>query len=75
MKTGAENADMIRFGKRIVELRASKNVTQEELAAKLGVSRVVMGYFEQGRRSPSFATQRRLARTLGVTMSELFMGL
>ena len=46
MKSSGENTDMIRFGKRIVELRTSKNVTQEELAAKMGVSRVVMGYFE-----------------------------
>jgi transcriptional regulator with XRE-family HTH domain len=75
MKTASEEADMVRFGARVAELRRAKNVTQEILAAKIGLSVVTLGHVEQGRRSPSFVTMRKLAKALGVPMGELFKGL
>ncbi len=75
MKSPKENKDMVAFGARLTELRRRHNFTQEALAEKLGVSAVVLGYYEQGRRSPSFVTMRKLAKALDIKLSELFEGL
>lgn len=60
------------LGKKIQKLRKRKGLTQEELAEKLGLSRVYMGYIEQGRESPSLKLLIRLAKKLGVKIEELF---
>ena len=41
------------LGWKVQKLRKAQKLTQEELADKLGISRVYMGYIEQGRESPS----------------------
>lgn len=46
--------------------------TQEELAAKIRVSRAYMGYIEQGRNSPSLEVLEKIAKNLKMPMSELF---
>ncbi len=48
------------------------NLTQEELAEKVGVSRAYMGYIEQGRNTPSLEILEKIARNLKISLSDLF---
>ena len=52
--------------------RAIKNVTQEELAAAVGVTRKTINTIENGIYTPSTALALRLARFFGVPVEELF---
>lgn len=75
MSTTSDTADRIRFGQRLTMLRNQCGFTQEVLAARIGISVVTLGYYEQGKRSPSFGMLRRLAKGLRVPREELFRGL
>lgn len=59
------------LGNRVQKLRKQSNLTQEELAEKIGVSRAYMGYIEQGRNAPSLEVLEKLARALKVKPSDL----
>lgn len=52
--------------------RAIKNLTQEELAVKIGVTRKTINTIENGRFVPSTILAIRLARFFGITVEELF---
>lgn len=55
--------------------RARKDWSQEELAAKSGVSRVHIGRIERGETTnPTHSTLRSLADALGVSVSALVDG-
>jgi len=60
------------IGKRIKKRRNELRLTQEELADKLGISRVYMGYLEQGRNAPSLALLQKLSRSLNVPLQRFF---
>jgi DNA-binding XRE family transcriptional regulator len=60
------------LGKKIKKLRKIMAVSQEELAHQLKISRVYMGFIEQGRESPSLKLLLRMSRKFGVKMEELF---
>lgn len=53
--------------------RAIKNVTQEEVAAAVGVTRKTINTIENGKFTPSTTLAIRLARYFGVTVEELFI--
>lgn len=55
----------------IRERRIVKNMTQEELAQKSGVSRVNICRIEIGKRNLSLNAAIKLARALGCTIDEL----
>lgn len=59
------------FGDRLRELRRSKDFTQDDLAALLGVTRGQIGHWETGTRGLSVADATRLARALNVSLTEL----
>lgn len=63
---------LIALGKKIQKLRKKKGLTQEELGEILGISRVYMGYIEQGRESPSLKILMKIAKKLGVKVEDLF---
>ena len=46
-------------------------MTQEDLAEKIGTSRVYVGYIEQGRNTPSLEILEKIAKALRVKLSEL----
>ncbi|MBC7959879.1 MAG: helix-turn-helix transcriptional regulator, partial [Vallitaleaceae bacterium] len=48
-------------------LRVSNNLTQDELAKKLEISRVRYNNYETGKRSPDLATLQQIADFFGVT--------
>jgi len=60
------------FGRRLVELRKSKGLTQEVLAEKVGLSRRAVAYYEtEGVRPPDGETLLKLAQILGVSVDQL----
>ena len=62
---------MTPFGERLRALRAARNLTQQELAAKLGVSNAYLSALEHGRRGvPTFDLLQRIITTLGVIWDE-----
>ena len=52
--------------------RAIRDITQEELAAAVGVTRKTINTIENGVYTPSTALALRLARYFGVTVEEIF---
>lgn len=62
------------FGKRVRELREIKGWSQERLAEEAGLDRSYVGGIERGDRNPSLKNIARMARALGVHISELFKG-
>ncbi len=58
---------------KIKELRARHNLTQEELAIKVGVRRETIVFLEKGKYNPSLKLAHDIARVLGVRIDELFI--
>lgn len=67
-----ENDVLILFGKRLKELRVSKKLTQIELAEISGLHPNYIGMVERGERNPSLINIEKLAKGLGVSLSEIF---
>jgi transcriptional regulator with XRE-family HTH domain len=61
------------LGQVIKQQRAAYDLTQRELAAKLGVKASHIAYLENGRRKPSLALLTRIANTLGLDEQQLFL--
>jgi len=58
---------------RIKELRARHNLTQDELAEMVGVSRQTMLYLEKGKYNPSLLLAYRVAKALKSSIDEVFI--
>ncbi|HDM22671.1 MAG TPA: transcriptional regulator [Methanomicrobia archaeon] len=58
---------------RIKEFRAKYNLTQEELAKKVGVRRETIVFLEKGKYNPSLKLAYKVARILNTTIEELFI--
>ena len=63
-----------KIGVFISELRKEKNLTQQELADKLGVSDRTVGNWENGRNMPDLSLFKPLCKELGITINELLSG-
>ena len=66
---------LAKFGSHIAGIRASKSITQEQLAENAGLDRITIAFIESGRRWPRIGTLNRLAKGLGVKIEDLFKGL
>ena len=66
---------LARFGHRVRELRRAKGLSQEGFAAKCGLDRTYMGGIERGERNLALRNIDLIARTLGISLSELMEGL
>jgi transcriptional regulator with XRE-family HTH domain len=64
-----------RFGQRVRELRKAKGLSQEAFAADCGLDRTYISGIERGRRNVSLRNIEVLAKTLGITISQLTNGL
>ena len=62
------------IGKRIAALRREKELKQDELAEKLGVSPQAVSKWENDQTCPDISLLPLLAKTLGVTVDELLSG-
>ena len=58
---------------RIKELRARYNLTQDELAEMIGVSRQTMLYLEKGKYNPSLLLAYKVAKALKSNINEVFI--
>jgi transcriptional regulator with XRE-family HTH domain len=62
-----------KFGKRVQELRLQKGITsQMALASKTGLDRTYIGGVERGERNVALVNIEKIAKTLGVSLEELF---
>ncbi len=59
------------LGRRLKNLRLSQGYSQTEVGRQIDMSRVGVGYIEQGRRAPSLQTLEGLARLYSMTVSQL----
>lgn len=57
---------------RIKEYRARLNMTQEDLAKKVGVRRETIVHMEKGKYNPSLKLAFDIARVLDATVEEIF---
>lgn len=60
--------DMVEFGDKLKHLRHTRNISQEELGAVLGVSRATIGSWESGRRNISVKHLEAVSGHFGLEM-------
>ncbi len=60
-----------RLGMKLKRLRQQKDLSQEQLAKRARITRVYVGQLEAGAKSPTVRTLQRLAKALGVKVTEL----
>ena len=63
-----------KIGKFILELRKEKNMTQQELADKIGVTDRAISKWENGRGMPDLSLMKPLCEELGISINELISG-
>jgi putative transcriptional regulator len=63
----------MQFKTRIKELRARYDLTQDDLARKVGVRRETILYLEKGKYNPSLMLAHQIAKTLKTTIDDLFI--
>jgi len=57
---------------KIKELRARHNLTQEDLAVKVGVRRETIVFLEKGKYNPSLKLAHDIAKALETNIDDLF---
>jgi len=73
--TMSHHVNAARVGRRLRELREARGFSQARLEAIAGVPKARISRYENGHVMPSVPTLDRLAAALGLTLSELFLGL
>lgn len=58
---------------RLRELRESANLTQEDIAIRVGVSRQTIISLEKGKYNPSISLAFKLARIFGLPVEKIFI--
>jgi transcriptional regulator with XRE-family HTH domain len=59
------------YGAWLHHLRSERNLTQDQVAERIGVPQSTLAYWERTGKLPGRAVILRLSRTLGVTVQEL----
>ena len=62
------------FHEKLQELRKEKNLTQEQLAEQLYVSRTAISKWESGRGYPSIDSLKELSKFFGISLDDLLSG-
>lgn len=62
---------MLNIGERITQLRKQQNLSQDELAKKVGVSRTIIGNYERNANTPSIEVLLKLAKVFNVSVDFL----
>jgi len=65
---------MNKFADNLKKARAGKNVSQDELAKKIGVHATHVSRYERGLSAPSIDVVQKIAETLEVSIDELVFG-
>jgi transcriptional regulator with XRE-family HTH domain len=66
-----EEPETMKHGDRIALLREKNGLTQEELSAKLGISRAALSHYETNRREPDYNTLQKIADFFEVSIDYL----
>lgn len=66
--------NQLAIGQYITKKRKEKNLTQEQLSEKLGVSNKTISKWENGKCMPNYDTIKSLCKELGISVSELMDG-
>lgn len=64
-----------KIGKRIRELRKETGLSQEKFAAKIGMDRTYYASVELGKRNISIINLEKIAQGLGMSLSDMFLGI
>jgi len=64
-----------RFGARVRKLRLEMDLSQEKFAAKCKLDRTYIGSVERGERNIAIRNIEKIAKTLGISISDLTSGL
>ncbi len=62
---------LFKFGQRVREERLKQGLSQESLAAKAGVHRTYVGMIERGEKNITLINIEKIAKALGISVSEL----
>lgn len=68
----ARDSDLLTLGTRIRALRSERGWSQEGFADRCGLDRTYIGGIERGERNLAVLNILRIARTLGVSVGDLF---
>ncbi|MDI1324237.1 MAG: helix-turn-helix transcriptional regulator [Algoriphagus sp.] len=60
------------FGKRLMQLRKERKISQETLAELSGLNRPYISGIEQGKRNVSLEVMESLAKALGIQIKDFF---
>ena len=63
--------EVMKYGDRIAYLREQNNLTQQQLADKIGVTRASLSHYEKNRREPDYETLQKLADFFEVSVDYL----
>lgn len=74
MSNDLKNTDCIAFGNRLREIRKQKGFSQEGFADHAGLHRTYLGGLERGERNPTLTVMLKIAKALGVSLSDLVAG-
>ena len=64
-----------KLGKKIAELRKKRGFSQEDFAHECGFHRSYMGAVERGEKNITIQMLVRIAKTLKISLAELFKGI
>jgi transcriptional regulator with XRE-family HTH domain len=64
-----------KLGKKIAELRKKRGFSQEDFAHECGFHRSYMGAVERGEKNITIQMLERIAKTLKISLAELFKGI
>jgi transcriptional regulator with XRE-family HTH domain len=65
---------MNKFAENLKKARSGKNISQDELAKKIGVHATHVSRYERGLSAPSIDVVQKIAETLDVSIDELVFG-
>ena len=65
---------LIKFGKRVRQLRKEKNLSQEDLSFKADLHRTYIGMIERAEKNITLVNIEKIAKALNVDIKELFNG-
>jgi transcriptional regulator with XRE-family HTH domain len=64
----------VEFNEKLQQLRKSRNLTQEQMAEQLYVSRTAISKWESGKGYPNIESLKLISKLFGVTIDELLSG-
>jgi len=65
------NEILVRFGQNVQRIRKEQNISQEKLAELAGLHRTYIGMIERAEKNITLCNNEKVAKALGVKISEL----